>query len=117
MASLLRDEPSLCPIPLCTIPEDYKAVFGGVQAEANTLTAAHTQGNPNWITFCAGIWFYLRHSVHVWFEPTNRANILGNADFLENLIHHTPKRLLAHDLLKTITLKPMLHSQSLSEMP
>jgi hypothetical protein len=30
--------------------------FGGRQAEAVTLTAKHTQGNPNWITFCAGVW-------------------------------------------------------------
>ncbi|KAJ5898703.1 transcriptional regulator family: Fungal Specific TF, partial [Penicillium tannophilum] len=78
---------------------DYGAGFGGGPAEAVTLTAAHTQDNLNWITFCAGVWSQLRHSVHVRFEPTNRAIILRNADFLENPIHHTPERLLAHQFI------------------
>jgi hypothetical protein len=41
---------------LYTIPRDHKAGFGGGQAEAVTLTAKNTQGNPNWIVFCAGVW-------------------------------------------------------------
>lgn len=39
----------------CTIPDSYAAGFRGGQAEAVTLTATHTQGNPNWITFLWGV--------------------------------------------------------------
>ncbi|KAJ5984611.1 transcriptional regulator family: Fungal Specific TF [Penicillium waksmanii] len=72
----------------CTIPDGYSAGFGGGQAEAVTLTAEHTQGNPNWITFCGG--------THIWYQPNNKAAALSNADFLENMIFNTPE-ILEHD--------------------
>lgn len=82
---------------LCTIPDGYAAGFGGGQAEAVTLTATHTQGNPNWITFCDGVWAVLKYQTHIWYQPDNKAAALGNADFLENMIFNTPERLLAHE--------------------
>jgi hypothetical protein len=63
---------------LCTIPRDYKAGFGGGQAEAVTLTAKHTQGNPNWITFCAGVWSQLKFQTKVWYQPANKAAVVKN---------------------------------------
>ncbi|KAJ5277500.1 transcriptional regulator family: Fungal Specific TF [Penicillium chrysogenum] len=82
---------------LCTIPQGYKAGFGGRQAEAVTLTAKHTQGNPNWITFCAGVWSQLKFLTRVWYQPANKAAVVKNGDFLYDMIHNTPERLLAHE--------------------
>ncbi|CAG8909307.1 unnamed protein product [Penicillium egyptiacum] len=82
---------------LCTIPRGYKAGFGGGQAEAVTLTAKHTQGNPNWITFCAGVWSQLKFQTKVWYQPANKAAVVKNGDFLYHMIHNTPERLLAHE--------------------
>ncbi|OQE66438.1 hypothetical protein PENNAL_c0187G01769 [Penicillium nalgiovense] len=82
---------------LCTIPDDYKAGYGGVQAEAVTLTAEHIQGNPNWITFCDGVWEVFQFQTHIWHLPDKKAEALRNAYFLADMINNTPERLLAHE--------------------
>ncbi|CAI7583091.1 unnamed protein product [Penicillium discolor] len=81
---------------LCTMPEDFEAGYGGAQAEAVTLTADHTPGKPSCITFCAGVWSVLQFQTKVWYQPTQKAAVVKNGNFLYNMIHNTPERLLAH---------------------
>ncbi|KAI2738855.1 transcriptional regulator family: Fungal Specific TF [Penicillium roqueforti] len=82
---------------LCTMPDDFEAGYGGAQAEAVTLTADHTPGKPSWITFCAGVWSVLQFQTKVWYQPAQKAAVVKNGEFLYNMIHNTPERLLAHE--------------------
>ncbi|CAI7614247.1 unnamed protein product [Penicillium viridicatum] len=82
---------------LCTIPKGFAAGYGGGQAEAVTLTAAHTPGQPSWMAFCAGVWSVLQFQTKVWFQPAKKAAVVQNGDFLYHMIHNTPERLLAHE--------------------